>query len=218
MVVDPVCKMALEPAEAAASLEFEGERFYFCSTACRERFRADPAAFRPGAALASSDSAGPSCHAPAARPSIFRLDSKALGTAIAAGGSSSAGLLAIYFGVLTLVSGWSFTVDQFGTFWPFVVTLAIGFGIQVGLFVYLRRAVHSAGSGKVVAVSGGTSGAAMLSCCTHYLVNLLPVLGATGLVSIVGQYQVELFWVGVAANLAGISYMSRRLYAFAHGA
>ncbi len=207
--------MTLEPAEAAASLEFGGGRLYFCSTACRERFCADPAAFRPGAA---SGSAGPSCHTHGAHPSLFRLDSKALGTAIAAGGSSGAGLLAIYFGVLTLVSGWPYTLEQFGTYWPFIVTLAVGFGVQVGLFVYLRSAVRAAGSGKVVAVTGGTSGAAMLSCCTHYLVNLLPVLGATGLVSLVGQYQVELFWVGVAANLAGITYMSRRLYAFARGA
>jgi len=217
MHTDPVCKMTLDPAEAAASLEFEGERLYFCSTACRDRFRADPAAYRPGIAQAVAGSAGPSCPDHGANPS-FRLDPKALGVALAAGALSGTGLLAIYFGVLTLVSGWSYALDQFGTYWPFIVTLAVGFGVQVGLFVYLRWAVRAAGSGKVVAVTGGTSGAAMLSCCTHYLVNLLPVLGATGLVSLVGQYQVEVFWVGVAANLAGIAYMSRRLAAFAHGA
>lgn len=217
MVVDPVCKMTLDPAAAAASLEFEGERFYFCSTACRERFRADPAAYRPVAAPAVAGSAGPSCPDHAANPS-FRLNPKALGLAIAAGALSGSGLLSIYFGVLTLVSGWPYTLEQFGTYWPFIVTLAAGFGVQVGLFVYLRWAVRAAGSGKVVAVTGGTSGAAMISCCTHYLINLLPVLGATGLVSLIGQYQVEVFWVGVAANLAGIAYMSRRLYAFARGA
>jgi hypothetical protein len=54
----------------------------------------------------------------------------------------------------------------------------------------------------------------MLSCCTHYLVNLLPVLGASGLASLAGQYQVELFWVGLAANLAGIAYMASRVRAF----
>ena len=41
--------------------------------------------------------------------------------------------------------------------------------------------------GKVMVATGTTSGAAMVSCCTHYLVNLLPVLGATGLVSFVGR-------------------------------
>jgi Cu+-exporting ATPase len=58
----------------------------------------------------------------------------------------------------------------------------------------------------------------MLSCCTHYLVNLLPVLGATGLVSFVGAYQVELFWFGIASNLAGIAYIGRRVVSFVHGA
>jgi Cu+-exporting ATPase len=63
----------------------------------------------------------------------------------------------------------------------------------------------------MVAVSGGTSTAAMISCCTHYLVNLLPVLGATGIASFVGQYQVQLFWVGLAFNLAGILTIGRRV-------
>lgn len=122
-----------------------------------------------------------------------------------------AGLMAVYFGLLTLVSGWPFARDQFDQFGPYIIALAGGFGIQVGLFTYLHRAVHEVHSGKVVAVSGATSGAAMVSCCTHYLVNLLPALGATGLVSLVSQYQIELFWVGLAANLAGILYIARRL-------
>ena len=138
--------------------------------------------------------------------------------AAGAGLTATAILLSVYFGVLTLVSGWSFTVQQFGAYWPFLVALAIGFGIQVSLFSYLRRAVHAEGSAKVMVTTGTTSGAAMVSCCTHYLVNLLPVLGATGLVSFVGQYQVELFWFGIASNLAGIGYIGRRIVSFAHGA
>lgn len=123
-------------------------------------------------------------------------------------------LLGFYFGVLTLVSGWEFTRDQFVAYWPFVVALAIGFGIQVGLFAYLRKAVDAVASGRVVAATGTTSGAAMISCCTHYLVNLLPALGATGLISFIGQYQTELFWFGIAANLAGIAYVGSRVLSF----
>ncbi len=123
-------------------------------------------------------------------------------------------LLGFYFGVLTLVSGWDFTREQFVAYWPFVVALAVGFGIQVGLFVYLRKAIDAVASGGVVAATGTTSGAAMISCCTHYLVNLLPALGATGLVSFIGQYQTELFWFGIAANLAGIAYVGSRVISF----
>ena len=121
-------------------------------------------------------------------------------------------LLGVYFGVLTLVSGWEFTLGQFGTYWHFTVALAAGFGVQVGLYTYLRRLTrHGDAAGKIAAVSGGTSTAAMISCCSHYLANVVPVLGATGLVALVGQYQVEFFWVGLAFNLAGVLYISSKV-------
>ena len=123
-------------------------------------------------------------------------------------------LLAIYFGVLTLVSGWTFTVSQFSEFWYFIVPLAAGFGLQVALFTRLRHVVHqsAADSRTVVAASGTTSTAAMISCCAHYLVNIAPVLGATGLVTFAAQYQVEFFWLGIAFNLAGIAFIGNRLW------
>lgn len=146
------------------------------------------------------------------------LPSAAMGTAAGAGLAAAAILLGFYFGVLTTVSGWPFTVRQFGAYWPFLVALAIGFGIQVGMFFYLRRAVRAAALGTVMVATGATSGAAMVSCCTHYLVNLLPVLGATGLVGFIGAYQVGLFWFGIASNVAGIAYIGRRVVAVARGA
>lgn len=121
-------------------------------------------------------------------------------------------LLGLYFGILALVSGWQFTLEQFATFWYFVVALAAGFGVQIGLYMHLRDVTrHRDASSSVVAVSGGTSTAAMISCCTHYLANVLPVLGATGFVALVAQYQVELFWVGVAFNAGGIVYVGRKV-------
>jgi Cu+-exporting ATPase len=131
--------------------------------------------------------------------------------AVAAGILAFGLLLGVYFGVLTLVSGWEFTLGQFATFWHFIVALAAGFGVQAGLYTYLRRLTRHGNAGKVAAVSGGTSTAAMISCCTHYLANVLPVLGATGLVALVGQYQVGLFWVGLAFNLSGVLYISSKV-------
>ena len=215
MVVDPVCGMMLEPATAAASADSEGTRIYFCSDTCRGRFLANPAAYRTPV---SSPLAGHERCSTTAAHTSWRMNPGAFGIALGAGLASTAILLSFYFGILTLVSGWSFTVQQFDDYWPFIVALAFGFGIQVGLFLYLRRAIHAAASGKVMVATGATSGAAMVSCCTHYLVNLLPVLGATGLVSFVGQYQVELFWFGIASNLAGIAYIGRRVVSFAYGA
>lgn len=116
-------------------------------------------------------------------------------------------LLFIYGAILTLVSGWSYMLEQLNDFWPYILTLSIGFGIQITLYFVLRAIVHKNNAGTVAAVSGTTSTLAMVSCCTHYLVNVLPVLGATGAVVFIAQYQIELFWVGIASNIAGIAYM-----------
>ncbi len=132
--------------------------------------------------------------------------------AVLSGAAGCLLLLTVYFTMLTLVSGWSFTLAQFAGFWYFIVPLAVGFGVQVALYIRLRDVTsHGDASGKVIAVSGGTSTAAMISCCTHYLANVLPVLGATGLVALVAQYQTELFWVGLAFNAAGVIYVGRKL-------
>ncbi len=121
-------------------------------------------------------------------------------------------LLSIYAVALSLVSGFNFMLSQFYRYWYFVVSLAIGFGIQVGLYSYLKNAIrHQNTSGRVLAVSGTTSTAAMISCCAHYLVNLLPILGAVGIITIVSQYQVQLFYLGLAFNFAGILYMLNRV-------
>ena len=124
-------------------------------------------------------------------------------------------LLGIYFAILTLVSGWNFAQNQFSAFWYFIVSLAVGFGIQIGLYSYLRSLIKDGrGESGVLGVTGTTSTAAMISCCTHYLANLLPILGTIGIVTFVAQYQVELFWVGLLFNLGGILYIANRVIKF----
>ena len=48
LVRDPVCGMRFPPEKAAATLEHEGQTFYFCSTGCKERFEAAPDHFLGG--------------------------------------------------------------------------------------------------------------------------------------------------------------------------
>ena len=128
--------------------------------------------------------------------------------AVATGAAAAALLLALYFVLVGLLSGRDYAIEQFATYWYFLVSLAAGVGVQIGLYTYLKRLVaHPDASKKVVAVSGTTSTAAMVSCCAHYLTNIVPVLGATGLVTFAAQYQVQFFWLGLAFNLAGIAYI-----------
>lgn len=124
-------------------------------------------------------------------------------------------LLIFYFSIVTLISGWDFAESQFSKFWYFILTLSLGFGIQVGLYTYLKNSIRKQNiSAKVLAVSGSTSGAVMISCCSHYLANILPILGISGFITFATQYQVQFFWVGLALNLVGITYMSNKVYLF----
>ncbi|MDO8715765.1 MAG: hypothetical protein Q7J73_03035 [Dehalococcoidales bacterium] len=138
---------------------------------------------------------------------------------IIAGVVATISLLGLYFGVASLISGVMFAKQQFDLYWYFMLLLTAGFGVQVGLYVYLRQLANQMStkmSGGVVAVSGATSAGAMVACCAHYLVNLLPILGVTGLVGFVGQYQVELFWFGLAINLLAIVYIYGRISQITH--
>jgi len=45
MVKDPVCGMDVDPDSAAASSDYEGQTYYFCSIPCQEEFDAEPEKF-----------------------------------------------------------------------------------------------------------------------------------------------------------------------------
>lgn len=47
-VTDPVCGMRIDPAGAAASEQYDGYTYYFCSTNCRDLFMADPQRYVDG--------------------------------------------------------------------------------------------------------------------------------------------------------------------------
>jgi YHS domain-containing protein len=56
-VTDPVCGMRIDPATAAGSSEYKGQRYFFCSTGCKSSFDSDPAKYA-GAAQSTGGSRG----------------------------------------------------------------------------------------------------------------------------------------------------------------
>jgi YHS domain-containing protein len=42
MAVDPVCKMEVNPEDAPAKAEYQGETYYFCALGCRAAFEKQP--------------------------------------------------------------------------------------------------------------------------------------------------------------------------------
>jgi len=48
MVTDPVCKMKMDPAKAAAKVEYAGQTYYFCSDGCHKAFSDEPQKYTGG--------------------------------------------------------------------------------------------------------------------------------------------------------------------------
>ncbi len=48
MATDPVCKMKVEPAQAAAQVDYLGQVYYFCSDTCHKKFIAEPQKYASG--------------------------------------------------------------------------------------------------------------------------------------------------------------------------
>ena len=122
-------------------------------------------------------------------------------------------LLIVYFLIVSLISGWNFSVSQFYKFWYYFITLSIGFGIQIGLYTYAKNLILQKNISRNDAiVSGATSTIAMISCCAHYLANIIPIIATTGIIAIISQYQIQLFWVGIIINLTGIVYILKQIF------
>nr|NIS80726.1 HAD-IC family P-type ATPase [Anaerolineales bacterium] len=47
-VKDPVCGMEIDPEDAAATEEYQGKTYHFCSAACHEKFKAEPEKYAAG--------------------------------------------------------------------------------------------------------------------------------------------------------------------------
>ncbi len=48
MAIDPVCKMTVEPAKAAAQSRYQGRTYYFCAVGCKQKFDRDPERYLAG--------------------------------------------------------------------------------------------------------------------------------------------------------------------------
>ena len=115
---------------------------------------------------------------------------------------SGIGLLLLYAVTMTVLSrsaeaAW----DQFNSLWFLMVPLAVGFGIQVGLYVRLRE------KREMLAAGGGTATVGMLACCAHHLSDVLPILGLSAMSVFLGRYQAPILLASIGINIVGIIWM-----------
>ncbi len=151
-----------------------------------------------------------SCHSTATGPGHgLRLKSRRLGLPITAGTLGALFLASLYLGIVTLAQGWTHAVELFLQDKVLVVPIIAGFGIQVGLYTFIRVGLHAAarGMGTTTGAGGGTSTVAMVACCAHHVADVLPVLGLTAAATFLAAYRVAFMLVGLSTILLGIGIM-----------
>lgn len=122
------------------------------------------------------------------------------------GGVASFVMSAFYLGIMFLTMSPREVWFNFTDFWYLIIGIIIGFGIQIGLWVYIKNCGDS-GHGTMPGASGAMSGTAMIACCVHHLADVLPILGISGAAIFLTQYQRPFLVLGLSINLLGIAYM-----------
>ncbi|MBI4319637.1 MAG: cation transporter [Chloroflexi bacterium] len=122
-------------------------------------------------------------------------------------------LSGLYVAIVGVAQGLDHATDLMITDWYFVVPIVVGFGIQVGLFVYVRSGLHlRRGTGSTTALAGagtGTSTVSMVACCAHHLTDVLPIIGLSGAAIFLNEYRGPLMALGILTNAIGIAVMVR---------
>ncbi len=114
------------------------------------------------------------------------------------------GLLIFYLAVVSIFQGVEFAFLNLRGLWYLVFPLAIGFGTQIGLYTSIK---HTAALTGTVAGTGGVSAGSMVACCSHFILNAIPIIGLSGIALFLAQYQKEFLGIGVLANIVGIGIM-----------
>ncbi len=132
----------------------------------------------------------------------------------AAGVAGALLLTGLYFGLISLAMPRD-ALSLFRADRAFVIPLVLGFGVQVGLFTYLRAGLFVSGgaAGAGTAANGGVSTAAMVACCAHHLADALPLVGLTAAATFLAQWKTPFMVLGLVSNAAGIALLLRQIAA-----
>lgn len=128
---------------------------------------------------------------------------------IIVGLGGSIGLLIIYFGILAWVNSFSHALEQFSQMWYWILILVTGFGIQLGLYSYVRFNIRQKASGATaeIVAAGGISTGSMIACCAHHITDVLPIIGLSAAAVFLVKYQLPFILLGIFSNIVGITMM-----------
>ena len=145
---------------------------------------------------------------------------KLLGIPMMAGILAAFAMIGVYILILTVFQDLSHAIQQAGQDRLWVGLVALGFGTQVGLYTYLRLAIHAAKAAGATAMTGagtGTSTLGMIACCAHHLTDIAPLLGLTGAswlsgaIGFLTEWKYAFIALGLAINAIGIVVTARKI-------
>ncbi|GEM_PF-5500251 len=110
--------------------------------------------------------------------------------------------------ILSLLGFPAMATEIIKKYFILLVLLIGGFGLQVGMFTYFKNT--QAITCTTTYASGGISGISMILCCSHYVLNILPFLGAIigmSAFAALTKYTPHFLVFGILSNIAGIGIM-----------
>ena len=119
---------------------------------------------------------------------------------------SGLGLLVFYLSIVSIFQGIEFAFLNLRNLWYLIFPLTIGFGIQIGLYFSIKHTAQLTGT---VAGTGTISGGSMIACCSHFLLQIIPLAGASVLATFLARYQKWFLVIGIISNIIGIIIMLR---------
>ncbi len=134
---------------------------------------------------------------------------------LAAGFLATALLTGLYVAIVGTVLGFPQGLDH--TFrpvvgyWYFMIPIMVAFGIQVGLFVYVRRIKNLfQGARSISTFAGaGASTVSIVACCAYRVTSILPVVGGSGMMLFLSDFRGPLMILAIFTNITGIAAMAR---------
>ncbi len=125
---------------------------------------------------------------------------------------AATGWIVVYALTVSLLAGPAHLLDQVRRDGRLLGLLAAGFAIQVALLVELHRRQRGSTRTTGPAIAGtSVSTVGMVACCAHHVADLLPLVGAAGVATVVTSAQRPLMLVGLAINIAAIAILARSL-------
>lgn len=124
------------------------------------------------------------------------------------GVAASLALLSVYFTIVSLAQDFTHAIQTFKDLWYWITALVIGFGVQGGLYYYIRVSLIARRSSTAsVAACGSVSTSAMVACCAHHLSDVLPLFGLSAAAVFLTEYQTLFIIMGLLSNFVGIVFM-----------